>query len=194
MIVKMKKFSIIVAATSNNLGIGCHGKLPWKLKGDMHFFRKITTKTESLTKLNAVIMGRKTYESIPETFRPLSNRLNVVLSRNSQIKKELNLPESVIVSTSLEEALTFLSTPEMSDVVDEVFIIGGGSIYKEAINSPLCNKIYLTSVEDEFDDIDTFFPVIDKDKYILVKRSEPKVENSINYHFLEFQSTDIQKE
>ena len=75
-------FQLVVAAT-RKLGIGKHGSMPWKLPGDMAYFKELTSKTADSSKQNAVIMGRKTWESIPLKFRPLPGRINVVLTRNA---------------------------------------------------------------------------------------------------------------
>ncbi len=90
----VKPIIAIVACTRDG-GIGKEGKLPWKLSGDMAYFKRVTLDTEDIPgKRNAVIMGRKTWESIPNSFRPLAGRLNVVLSRNP---KSINLPDGVVV-------------------------------------------------------------------------------------------------
>lgn len=161
-----RSFQLVVAAT-RNLGIGQNGSMPWKLPGDMAYFRDLTSKTRDPTKLNAVIMGRKTWESIPAKFRPLKGRLNVVLSRT--IGNEENatpntasagrIPEGVQYSASLDSAITLLSSPEYQDKLEHVFIIGGGQVYNEAIESELCSTIHLTRIEADFD-CDTFFPAI----------------------------------
>ena len=75
-------FQLVVAAT-RKLGIGKAGSMPWKLPGDMAYFKEITSKTADSGKQNAVIMGRKTWESIPPKFRPLPGRINVVLTRGA---------------------------------------------------------------------------------------------------------------
>ena len=75
-------YQLVVAAT-RKLGIGKSGTMPWKLPGDMAYFKELTSKTAESGKQNAVIMGRKTWESIPPKFRPLPNRVNVVLTRNA---------------------------------------------------------------------------------------------------------------
>jgi dihydrofolate reductase len=79
-------FSIIVAATQSR-GIGYNGSLPWRISGDMAYFKKVTTETMDKSKRNSVIMGKKTWLSIPEKFRPLSNRLNIVISSDPHFKK-----------------------------------------------------------------------------------------------------------
>lgn len=105
----MRPFIVIVAATASSLSIGRHGKLPWRLSQDMLYFKNVTSNTTTKGRMNAVIMGRRTWESIPQKFRPLSNRLNVVLSRNPKIRQELGIPQEVCVFSSLQEALSELS-------------------------------------------------------------------------------------
>ena len=146
----MKPFSIIVACTEQTSGIGCKGKLPWKLNGDMNFFTSITTNTHSPGKSNAVIMGRKTYQSIPSKFRPLPSRVNIVLSSNSCIREELGLPTDVLVASSLKNALDMLETEKYQNYIENVFVIGGASVYSEAIRMPNCVSIYLTQIKKEF--------------------------------------------
>ena len=76
------------------------------------------------TKRNAVIMGRKTYQSIPNKMRPLTNRINIIISNNPALKQDLSLPDDVIVATSLVTALILLSTAEYDNILDQVYIIG----------------------------------------------------------------------
>jgi dihydrofolate reductase / thymidylate synthase len=179
----MKNFAVIVAATASSLGIGKHGDLPWKIPGDMLFFKKQTI-SSSPVKRNAVIMGRKTWESLPAKFRPLVQRINVILSKNPAIREELNLPDSVLVADSLDAALLKVS----GDEIDQVYVIGGGSIYKEALNSNHCTKIYLTQVETDIPDLDTFFPVIPAHRFKQSMRSAAINENGIKYRFTEYDS------
>ena len=184
----MKNFCVIVAATASTFGIGKNGDLPWKLVGDMAFFKRQTLATSAPTKKNVVIMGRKTWESLPAKFRPLAQRINVVLSRNPAVREELNLPDTVVVATSLEAALLKLSSEELRDEVDDVYVIGGESIYREAMFSKQCTKIYLTQVEADLQDLDTFFPLIPAHRFKQVLRSAPVVENGIKYRFTEYDS------
>lgn len=182
----MKNFAVIVAATASTLGIGKNGDLPWKLAGDMAFFKRQTLETTAPSKKNVVIMGRKTWESLPVKFRPLSQRINVVLSRNPSIREELNLPDSVVVANSLEAALSKLSSDELKDEVDHIYVIGGESIYREALNSKQCSKIYLTQVDMEMPDLDTFFPTIPAHRFKQMYRSAPVTEKGIQYRFTEY--------
>lgn len=127
--------SLILAATWPSMGIGKNGKLPWFLKSEMAFFKRVTTG-------HTVVMGRRTWESIPARFRPLSNRVNVVVSRNPNIQ----VPDGVITATSLDDA--------MSKVSGRVYIMGGAELYKAAM--PKAIAIVLTQIHHKFD-CDTFF-------------------------------------
>lgn len=82
-IMQMRKFSLVVAATVPEFGIGFNGSIPWRIPEDLKFFKETTTSTKDESKQNAVIMGRKTWESIPSKYRPLPSRLNIVLTRNT---------------------------------------------------------------------------------------------------------------
>ena len=97
-------------------------------------------------------MGRKTWESIPSKFKPLPQRLNCVLSRNSS----LVLPENVFKARGLTEVLQRLGN-DYEDILENVFIIGGAQVYQEALQHTACQKIYLTQIEKDFL-CDTFFP------------------------------------
>ncbi len=123
-------------------GIGRDGDLAWRLSPDLKWFRAITVGDGG----QSVIMGRKTWDSIPAKFRPLPDRHNLVLSRRSR----LDLPNGVAHASSLEAALG--SAAERGAAV---FVIGGGSIYSEAIQHPHCRRIYLTEVRGDFG-CDTF--------------------------------------
>jgi dihydrofolate reductase len=165
------KFSII-AAVDKKMGIGKDNQLPWRLKNDLKYFSETTTQAPE-GKVNAVIMGSKTWDSLPEKYRPLKDRINMVLSR-----RDLDLPEGVILAKSMEDAFEKL---EERDDVGEVFIIGGASVYKQAIEHEDAEKIYLTEVKGEFD-CDAFFPDIPK-SFEVESRSDEMEENEISYRF-----------
>ncbi len=164
----------IIAATDADRGIGIDGDLPWHLPRDMAYFKATTL--GSSDKQNALIMGRKTWESIPARFQPLAGRLNVVLTRRA----DYSLPEGVLKANSLEAALELVAETN----VGEVFVIGGGQIYREAIEEPNCTRLLLTEVQDTFP-CDTFFPSVGSD-YAVTHRSEPMVEAGVSYAFVEY--------
>ena len=139
------KVSLIVAVANNGV-IGKDNDLIWHLPKDMRFFKETTLG-------HHVIMGRKNFESIPERFRPLANRTNVIITRNSDYKAE-----GCVVVNSVEQALEVAK--ENRDT--QPFIIGGGQIYKLALENNLVDKIYLTKVHHTFDG-DTFFPELNNE-------------------------------
>ncbi|MCB9771256.1 MAG: dihydrofolate reductase [Candidatus Omnitrophica bacterium] len=174
----MIPFSIIVAVDSK-LGIGKSGGLPWHLPADLKYFKMITTATSLPEKINAVVMGRKTWESIPMQFRPLPKRLNVVISR----QKNLPLPDNAIHAQSLDGALSFLRNEESR--LGEIFVIGGAQIFNEAIKNPYCQKIYLTRVESEFV-CDTFFPDFHA-QFSQVACSSPVLDEGVTLVFCQYE-------
>ncbi len=134
------KVNIVVAITKKDAAIGNGGKLLFRISDDLKRFK-------ALTRGHPVIMGRKTFESIG---RPLSERTNIVITRNSDFRAE-----GVVIAKSLEEAV------QKAGALDsEIFVIGGGEIYKQAL--PLTDKLYLTIVESDAAG-DVFFPDWRKD-------------------------------
>lgn len=174
-----RTFQIVVAATKE-MGIGKDGKLPWKLPSDMKFFKEITSVTSVTLKKNAVIMGRKTWESIPGQFRPLTGRLNVVLSRSGSF--DIATAENVVMCGSLGSALEMLAAPPYSMSIETVFVIGGGQIYREALCSPNCDAIHITEIENAFE-CETFITPVDASVFRPWYSSFPFVENDIRYSF-----------
>ena len=158
------KVSLIVAVAENGV-IGKDNDLIWHLPNDMRFFKETTTG-------HHVIMGRKNFESIPERFRPLPNRTNVVITSQSDYQAE-----GCIVVNSLEDALKVAR--ESSDT--EPFIIGGGQIYKLALEEDLVSKIYLTKVYHSFEG-DTFFPEL-SDNWKEVNRIQNKADEKHKYDY-----------
>lgn len=127
----------IIAAVGKNLEIGKDGNLLWSIPNDLKYFQKLTTG-------KTIVMGRKTYESIG---KPLPNRKNIVLTR-----KNIKINDVEVVNNK----------KKILNIKEEVFIIGGESIYKKFL--PYASNIYLTEIEDE-KDADTYFPEFNKDLY-----------------------------
>jgi len=171
----MKNFSII-AAIDENMGIGKDGRLPWYLPEDLKYFSKVTKQTDQPGQQNAVIMGRHTWEAIPAKFRPLAGRFNVVLSSNP----DLELPDGVLLFGSLDEALTAIST---SKKIDQIFVIGGGQLYAEAILHDHLERLYLTRIEGDYE-CDTFFPEEIPDDFDIVSATDILEDEGIEYSFV----------
>lgn len=149
-------FDIVVAA-DKRLGIGKAGAIPWRLPSDVAFFKTLTT-TARPGQINAVIMGRITWESLPPRYRPLPGRLNVVVSTGAPAVS-MAMPAGVRVEPSIESALAGLGR-ETSPPIDQVFVIGGTQTYQAALATGACRAIYITHVDSDFD-CDRFFPRFD---------------------------------
>jgi len=149
--------SHIVAAAENDV-IGVNNDLPWDIPEDMKFFR-------DKTKGRALIMGRKTYESVGH---PLPNRLSVIVTRQSDYKVDSTHASNVVVQPTLQAAIEYAKT-QVSKWGDEIFIIGGGEIFKESMN--LVDVIYLTRIHKDFAG-DIKYPKIDPSKFELVEQRD----------------------
>ncbi|XP_008236926.1 PREDICTED: bifunctional dihydrofolate reductase-thymidylate synthase-like [Prunus mume] len=174
-----RTYQVVVAAT-REMGIGKDGKLPWRLPSDLKFFKEVTVTTSDPGKKNAVVMGRKTWESIPPEHRPLPGRLNVVLTRSGSF--DIATAENVVICGSVASALELLAASPYCLSIDKVFIIGGGQILREALNAPGCDAIHITEIETNIE-CDTFIPAIDSSVFQPWYSSFPKVENSIRHSF-----------
>jgi dihydrofolate reductase len=138
---------ILIAAVGRNLVIGNDGDLAWKNKEDMRHFKELTLH-------HPVIMGRKTWDSLPERYRPLPNRRNIILTRNQGYQ-----PQGAEIYHSLEDAL--------DHTTGDVYVIGGEQIYKLAM--PLAKTLELTEVDQDLQG-DIFFPRYDD--WTVKKREE----------------------
>eukprot|EP00986_Skeletonema_menzelii_P015784 scaffold12685_cov143-Skeletonema_menzelii.AAC.3 len=180
----MTDVAAVVAAAAGSRGIGFQGKLrltccvifyislslslahqPWRLPGDMNHFKQVTSTPPSPDRINAVIMGRKTWDSIPSKFRPLDGRVNVILSRKGAEGVEgAEGNKFVLVAKSMEDAMEQLkSRPDHGST----FIIGGGEIYNQAMTSGLVKRVVYTNVKGlpEDSQFDAFFPEMNKSEW-----------------------------
>jgi dihydrofolate reductase / thymidylate synthase len=179
----------LIVATDKNLGIGKYNQLPWKLKSEMNFFKnKTQSKTPYYT--NIVIMGRNTWESIPEKFKPLKNRINIILSSNNI---NLGKYQNTYYSKNVSNAINFINS--LSINIGEVFIIGGQKLYHEILSNSdteLYNLdyIYQTEIYKDFD-CDTF--LYDKKEYKklvkhydIIQCSEFQEESGIYFRYITY--------
>lgn len=154
-----------IAAVAENGVIGDHGTLPWNLPDDMKFFQRTTLN-------HHVITGRKNYESIPERFRPLRDRVNIVVTRDPAYKAP-----GAIVAGSLEAALDIARKAGQK----EVFLIGGGQLYTEAFEKGLVDRLYLTTVHGNPSG-DVKFPPVGKEwKEIWSERHEADAKHAFAF-------------
>ena len=158
-----RELTIIAAVSINNV-IGNNNKLIWKLSNDLKRFKNLTTN-------HSVIMGRKTFESLPN---PLPDRDNIVITRDANYSKP-----NIQVCSSIEDAINLTKTDT------QPFIIGGGQIYTQTIN--IVDKIELTRVHEEFDG-DAYFPEIPLDIFKLINEENynSDLENEFDYSYLTY--------
>lgn len=177
----MKLSFALIAAVDADLGLGKNGTLPWQLSADLKHFKTVTSACPA-DKKNAVIMGRKTWDSLPDQYRPLPGRINLVLSR----QKKMTLPPDVLSAESLDAALLQLREGAHPTLVHEVFVIGGADIFEQSISDPACRKLYLTHIQQSFS-CDRFFPKDYPAFFKLTQKSAPAKEKSIDYFFAEYE-------
>ena len=158
------RVSIIVAVSQNGV-IGKNNDLIWRLPKDMAFFKEKTNG-------HHVIMGRKNFESIPHKYRPLPNRENIIITRNPNY-----IAKGCIIVHSIKEALKICRKNQES----EPFIIGGGEIYKEALEQDLVDRVYLTRINYSFKG-DTFFSDLDNSWKEIDRKCNP-IDNKHAYSY-----------
>lgn len=153
----MKICSHIVAASTNNV-IGVRNKLPWNIPEDLKFFKD---KTQGHT----VIMGRKTFESLG---KPLPQRINIVVSRSQNF-------DGVVMVSTVDEAII---RAQKEKGPDEIFIIGGGEIYRQSLNK--VQKIYLTRIHKDYEG-DAFYPEVPKNRFYLTEKIDHKGDPAFSF-------------
>lgn len=164
----------LVVACGLKSEIGANNDLLWHLPADMSYFKELTMN-------HHVLMGRKTYESIPQKFRPLIGRTNIVISSDVHFTNE-----NVQVFSSIEAGIEFAQSKEES----ELFIIGGAKIYEQTLQ--LANRIYLTKVNEMFPAADAFFPPFNTHDWTLSK-SRLQIKSDKNNYDLYFETWDKMK-
>jgi len=154
----------LIAAVARNGVIGIDNRLPWRLPADLKHFKLLTLG-------HAVIMGRKTWESLPVGFRPLPGRRNIVVTRDEAYRAE-----GAAVATSLPAAMTAADG-------GEAFVIGGAELYAAAL--PLADRLQLTEIDATFEG-DTWFPAIDAGQWRETRRETHHDEAGFDYAFVTY--------
>lgn len=166
----MTIFNMIVACCEHN-GIGFKNSIPWFIKNDLKYFSKLTKGSNGK---NAVVMGRKTWESLPKKFLP--GRENIVLSRSlTQQNTPYDVQDNITVFSDIEQLLNYVSKKDF----EEVWIIGGTTIYEQFYEewNSLIDRIYITQVRKEYA-CDVFFPDVSRD--FTVTKSDIKKEIDVS--------------
>lgn len=179
------EYAIIVATTKDG-GIGLNGKIPWHIRDDMNHFKFQTTYAKRGC-INAVIMGRNTWESLPAVIRPLPNRINIIVSESYYLDKDKMDKyaeiKNVYIVPTLDNAHAKIK--EIHNI-DKVFVIGGERLYKEAMADHRYNRLLLTYIDIDIT-CDAYFPL-----HLIEKRYNNKntvqmgVENAVLYGIYEY--------
>ena len=169
----------LIVAFCRNRGIGWRNSLPWHLKNDLQHFQKLTMGKGN----NAVIMGRKTWESLPEKSKPLPKRTNIVLTRANHIELSLHTDKDLphFCFRSLAGAAAFSKRE-----YDDVWVIGGEQLYGVSLEKKLIQTIHATYIDKEFE-CDAFFPQIPND-FVLETQTQWEFTPEYRYRFQTFQS------
>ena len=176
----MKHQIACIVAHDQGFGIGKDNQIPWRLSKDMAHFKRITTQCDSDSTQNVVLMGRKTWDSLPDRFKPLPDRINMVMSRG-----ELDLPEGVIGVTSFEEAFEYYDRLVTQGKAGTFFCIGGGQLYEQCLQMNACQTLYITRVHHTYE-CDAFFSNYEN-LFTQVSSSEIFKDQSVPYSFHMFE-------
>jgi len=169
---------IIVAMCADN-GIGKDNAIPWHIPEDMKFFKELTTRVQDPKKKNAVVMGRKTWESIPRRYRPLPARLNVVLSNTLYFDPECYSVSDVY---SMGDFQAIIDDCRLNPKIETIYICGGSQVYEQAFK--YARYLHITLVNTHFE-CDTYFPMI-PDDFMVDEISEPMSHQDIKYARMKF--------
>lgn len=178
------KVNLILAVDENNW-LWKNNSLAWNISTDLKNFKKITSETKDLAKLNAVIMWRKTWESIPAKFKPLSDRINCIITKSIKTNDiGSRIDDFILYFNSVTYCLSELESKEN---LENIFIIWWASLYNDFLKWDLLNfvdKIYLTKIKWDFD-CDVFFDWV-PENFKVEKYSEEMEENWIKFSFWEY--------
>lgn len=156
----------LIAAVASNRAIGKDNQLLWHLPEDMRYFRETT-------RGKTVIMGRRTWESLPARFRPLPERHNIVVTRDPHY-----VAEGATIAHSLPDAIAAIGDDA------EAFVIGGAELYQQAL--PLAQRLYLTEIAQAFAG-DVFFPEIQSAEWRETSRTEQRGISGLDFAFVVYQ-------
>lgn len=172
----------LIAALDAANGIGNHGSMAWYLPAELKQFHATTARVDDDGKQNLIIVGRKTWESIPVSSLPkFANRMVVVLTRNQEYQLPIG-PDGrthALTASSVEEALTYAE----EETIESVYVIGGGEVYNQFMQMPIVDELILTHLQRVYE-CDVHFPPIGQDsRFHMTHESPVQNENGIEYQF-----------
>ncbi|XP_028814476.1 dihydrofolate reductase isoform X2 [Denticeps clupeoides] len=179
----------LIAAACRNMGIGKDGRLPWDLPSEFRFLLDTISAVSSPGKRNLLVWGKVCWFSCPQEAFPIPNTLHAVLSRTLRCAPE----GAHYLCPDFRSAVDLVSESPLKDVVETVWVLGGTSVYRDALQHPWCDLIYLTDVMEEFD-CDVFFPPFDRSLYKLQEGfhgvpGDTQEENGIKFKFQVFKKS-----
>jgi len=184
----MVNYNLIVAMSRNN-GIGFINKLPWNIKDDMKYFSELTIGDGN----NAVIMGNNTFKSLPVKNGKygLNSRDNYVLTYSQNNKNNINkLSPNIKVFNSVNELDNFLNLGDNNNYED-IWVIGGGSVYSQYLELNKINKCYITSIDKDFE-CDSFFPLLDTIKWVEIERTSTyNIEYNCDVNYIVYEKVEV---
>ena len=162
-----------IVAVDNNWGIGYNGDLLEHIPEDLKYFKELTTG-------HIVVMGRKTWNSLP--IKPLPNRFNVIITRNPKRSHDFLNENSIYMSLDLQETINLMKDPFNHK---EKFVIGGGTIYEKLL--PFCDRVYVTKIYKDHENVDTYFPNLDEsDEWAPTVCENLLTHNDLIYQFWQY--------
>ena len=168
-----------VVAVDSNYGIGSNNELLAHIPEDMKHFKEITTG-------GTVIVGRKTYDSLPK--KPLPNRTNIIITSKADTPETIDY--DVLIS-NMEYIKIWLTDDKLISENNGIYVIGGGMIYKDLL--PFCERVYITKILHAYDNVDTYFPNIDNmPEWEMTSASEIKEHNGVQYQFCVYDRIDYE--
>eukprot|EP00727_Mastigamoeba_balamuthi_P006708 m51a1_g2658 putative bifunctional dihydrofolate reductase-thymidylate synthase (511) ;mRNA; r:639655-641657 len=167
-------FEIVVAKDEGN-GIGLKGTLPWDIPREKRFFRQLTTSTSNPFNINAMVVGYRTWKSMPPV--AMTARVCVVVTRSAEHAAEA-VAAKCLAAPSLDAAL---ATIEPRDDIEHVYVIGGAVLYEEALKHPLLEVVHLTRIAARYE-ADTFFPDLDLTVFELASKTEQIEDRGVRFH------------
>ena len=162
----------MIAAIGRNGELGADNGLLWDIPDDLAYFRHLTAG-------KVVIMGRKTYDSLPEAVRPLPGRVNIVILRSTEAS-DFKAPPEVILAHSPAEAIDKAKQIALTSKMEEIFVIGGASIYEQSLS--LTDRLYVTEIDADFPEADVFFPKY-KEMFPIIINQRKSCDDNFSYSF-----------